>query len=151
MNKIGLTIGILLLVVGSILSLLWYPIIGVDSASEAADQVRGTVLTGGIPLKFKGRITGFDTILGQDVLYIQDFKTSNADIPIVYDKNASLGVNDEVLVEGVYIALIYGWVQAETESGIEPAKIERLPSPLFYLAVFVLIGGIVLVPVSVKV
>lgn len=152
MNKIGLTIGIVLIVLGSVLSLVWYPIIGVNSAADAAESVEGTVLTDGISIKFKGRISGLDSILGQDVLYVEGFQHSGNGIPIVYDKNASLGVNDEVLVEGKYVAiLLWSFVSADVEGEIRPAAIQKLPLPIFYLAASILLGGVIVVAVSTRV
>lgn len=152
MNKIGLSIGIVLIVLGSVLSLVSYPLLGVKSAAEAAEGVEGTILTDGVSITFKGRITAFDIILGFDVLYIDGFQLSGNGIPIVYDRNASLGVNDEVLVEGKYVALIlWSYVCADSAGEIRPAAIHRLPLPLFFLAVTVLIGGVVVVAVSTRV
>ena len=152
MNKIGLTIGIVLIVLGSVLSLVWYPMIGVNSAADAAKSVEGTVLTDGISIKFKGRISGFDEVLGQDVLYVEGFQHSDKGIPIVYDKSASLGVNDEVLVEGKYVAiLLWSFVSADVEGEIRPAAIQKLPLPLFFLAASILLGGVVVVAVSTRV
>jgi hypothetical protein len=151
MNKIGLSIGIVLIVLGSVLSLVSYPLLGIQSAAEAAESVEGTVLTDGVSIAFKGRITGFDTILGFDVLYVEGFHHSGNGIPIVYDRNASLGVNDEVLVEGKYVALIlWSYVCADSAGEIRPAAIHRLPLPLFYLAVSVLIGGVAVVAISTR-
>ncbi|MEE8182769.1 MAG: hypothetical protein V3T94_01295 [Thermoplasmata archaeon] len=152
MNKIGLTIGIVLIVLGSVLSLVWYPIIGVNSAADAAKSVEGTVLTDGISIKFKGRISGFDEELGQDVLYVEGFQHSGKGIPVVYDKSASLGVNDEVLVEGKYVViLVWSFVSADVEGEIRPAAIQKLPLPLFFLAASILLGGVIVVPVSTRV
>ncbi|MFQ6107560.1 MAG: hypothetical protein ACE5QF_08270 [Thermoplasmata archaeon] len=151
MSRIGLTIGIILIAVGSILTLTWYPVIGVDSAADAAKSVEGTALTDGISIKFKGRISGFDSILGFDVLYIEGFQHSGNNIPIVYDRNASLGTNDEVLVEGKYVAVIlWSFVSADTEGDIRPASIQKLPLPLFYLAVLILTGGVIVVIVGMR-
>lgn len=152
MNKIGLTIGIVLIVLGSVLSLVWYPIIGVNSAADAAESVEGTAWTDGISIKFKGRISGFDQILGQDILYVEGFQHSGNGIPIVCDKNASLGVNDEVLVEGKYVAiLLWSFVSADVEGEIRPAAIQKLPLPIFYLAASILLGGVIVVAVSTRV
>lgn len=152
MNKIGLTIGIVLVVLGSVLSLVWFPLIGVNSAADAAKSVEGTAWTDGISIKFKGRISGFNEILGQDVLYVEGFQHSGNGIPIVYDKNASLGVNDEVLVEGKYVAiLLWSFVSADVEGEIRPAAIQKLPLPIFYLAASILLGGVIVVAVSTRV
>lgn len=152
MNKIGLTIGIVLIVLGSVLSLVWYPIIGVNSAADAAKSVEGTALTDGISIKFKGRISGLDSILGQDILYVEGFQHSGNGIPIVYDKNASLGVNDEVLVKGKYVAIIvWSFVSADVAGEIRPATIQKLPLPLFFLAASILLGGVIVVAVSTRV
>lgn len=152
MNKIGLTIGIVLIVLGSVLSLVWFPLIGVNSAADAAKSVEGTAWTDGISIKFKGRISDFDEILGQDVLYVEGFQHSGNGIPIVYDKSASLGVNDEVLVEGKYVAiLLWSFVSADVEGDIGPAAIQKLPLPIFYLAASILLGGVIVVPISTRV
>ncbi len=152
MNKIGLTIGIVLIVLGSVLSLVWFPLVGVNSAADAAKSVEGTAWTDGISIKFKGRISGFDEILGQDVLYVEGFQHSGNGIPIVYDKSASLGVNDEVLVEGKYVAiLLWSFVSADVEGDIGPAAIQKLPLPIFYLAASILLGGVIVVPISTRV
>ncbi len=152
MNKIGLTIGIVLIVLGFVLSLVWYPIIGVNSAADAAESVEGTAWTDGISIKFKGRISGFDEILSQGILYVEGFQHSGNGIPIVYDKNTSLGVNDEVLVEGKYVAiLLWSFVSADVAGEIGPAAIQKLPLPLFFLAASILLGGVIVVPVSTRV
>lgn len=153
MNKIGLTIGIVLIVLGSVLSLVWFPLIGVNSAADAAKSVEGTAWTDGISIKFKGRISGFDEILGQDILYVEGFQHSGNGIPIVYDKSASLGVNDEVLVEGKYVVILLLWsfVSADVEGEIGPASIQKLPLPIFYLAASILLGGVIVVAVSTRV
>jgi len=148
---VGLTVGIVLIVFGSILSLLWFPIIEVDSAPEAAESIGGSLITDRIPVRFKGKISGFDTELGFDVLYVEGFNDSFGGIPVVYDKNASIGVGDEVLIEGKYTALFLRCVCADQEDVIEPATIRQVPLPLFYLAIMILIGGIILVPVSTRI
>lgn len=148
---VGLTLGVLLIIFGSILCLLWFPIIEVDSPSEAAEKTGGSLITDRIPVRFKGKISGFDTVLGYDVMYVEGFGDSLGGIPIVYDKNASIGVGDEVLVEGKYTALILRCVCADKQGVIEPATIRQLPLPIFYLAIIILIGGIVLVAVSTRI
>lgn len=144
MRKLLLVVGILLVVIGLVLCLLWYPILDVDSADDASSRVSGTVIATGIPLKFKGKISSLDEIFGLHVLYVSGFHDSFGDVPIVYNESASVSPGDEVVVTGKYanwLGIIRGVSGGSEDSQVLPADVQKVPLPLFYVGVVVLIAG----------
>jgi hypothetical protein len=136
--------GIVLLVIGLVLMPIFYPLVLVDSPEDAERKAREDEFATGLELRFKGKVKEvFEDWLGTDRQVITIHGLRNIGIVTA---NESYSGGDEVLVEGKFYGVFGAGLVAgdkNNETGkYEPAKIERVPTLLFWLAVILLILGI---------
>ncbi|UCD92250.1 MAG: hypothetical protein JSV43_08555 [Methanobacteriota archaeon] len=156
MRKGIVGVGIVLTIISLIMMPYFYPLFGVDSAEDASAKVAGAPIATGLDLRFKGKIEeiyewgqhtewqtigieGFENVLGQI---------------LVVTTNESFEVGQEVVIEGKYYGfLVFGFVAGSFDNSsfrFEPAKVERVPTFLFWLMFIIFLVGIALIVVGYK-
>lgn len=154
MSKGVFALGLVLLVVGLVLMPFFYPLFGVDSAEDASRKISETVVAAGLELQFKGKITEVrepEWPFYVRNIVIEGLEGSAGDIAVVI-QNESLEAGQEVLVDGRYYGLWgVGFIAGsynETSQSLDPAKIETVPTLMFWLMFIVFIVGIVITVVG---
>lgn len=156
MRKGILGFGIVLAVLSLILMPYFYPLFGVDSVEDANAKVAGAPIATGLDLRFKGKIEEiFDWGQHTDrqTIGIEGFEGVLGQI-IIVTTNESFEVGQEVIIEGKYYGLLtVGFVAGSYDDrtqDFEPAKVERVPTFLFWLVFTIFLAGIGLTVVGYK-
>ncbi|MFQ6059935.1 MAG: hypothetical protein ACE5KV_01385 [Thermoplasmata archaeon] len=154
MRPIILGFGVALTVISLILMPFFYPLLDVDSAEEAAARAKEDEFATGLELRFKGRISGVSEsplFPEKKTISVEGFEGTFGSI-VVVASDEGFHEGEEILVEGRYYGIFgIGFVAGEKneETGeYEPASIERIPTPLFWLAVVVFACGLIVCAVG---
>jgi hypothetical protein len=170
--------GIILIILGIILAVVLYPLVGYASASETADELGGFSFETftGKEVKFKGTIKEVWTdsipymsevfeLINLCVVSIEDLEVGGifgGTTPvIIFCNNMDVNKGDEVTVEGYVFGIgeatiIIGESGIEAVSkmymGIPPdsANVEKVPHAGFYVGIGVLVVGFILLIVGSK-
>ena len=187
MNKKLVIIGTVILVIGVVLAVILYPMIGYKNTSEAStelsDKLGGISLSGltGVKVNVEGTVdkTGseflsqynLDWLLdeaGIDAITLKDLKVTTEGLlgygggtyeVIIIGDNPNVAKGDSVTVDG-YAFGMSGAIVIIGDSGTgalskllagtlpAPAHIEKIPHSSFYVALGILVFGIVLIAVG---
>jgi len=170
--------GIIILILGMFLSLMWYPMFGYASASETAAELEdfdfNIASFNGKDVKFSGTVDEIytDDIPGVDFLFelidisiitIVDLEVDtllggSAPVFIICD-NTDISDGDTVIIEGIGInyggfSLIFGEdvanavLKLSSYRAPDPATVKSIPMPEFYIGIVILIVGLIIAIIS---
>lgn len=150
MNRGIFGLGIALMVLGLILMPFLYPLVDIDTPEEAGQKARVYDLANDPPLRFKGTVKEViekDFITQRPAITIEGFEGLAGNIRVSIG-NETISEGQEVIVEGKFygflgIGYVMGNYNEDTEK-IDPAKVERVPTTSFILALVLFLVGLVL-------